>query len=397
MNKEEYKNIYQNEHSFWWYRILDDLVEYFVAIYGKKNPIKILDAGCGTGRVMSRLSKFGAVSGIDASPIAVEMCQSRGLSDVKIADLNQWSAENEFTIIVSLDVLYHKSVTDIDKIMHSFNKALCPGGILIMNLPAFKILRRAHDEIVGGDKRFRKREIKNILTGNGFQVHTISYRYVSLFIFILLRKLFGEVRKKPESDLARLSAPVNGSFYLLHRIENEIIKTGFSIPLGSSLFVVARKRSDNQKSPDNSQAYAQNNLFSKATTYIRSITILNQLLRYSIVGIFNTVFGLGVIYLLFNLFHFNYILSNIGGYSVGLINGFIWNKKWTFESRRTYFKEILPYLTVFGISYAANLIAVVFFVEALKIHPNIAQVLGIAAYSLTNFVVNKYWTFSKVR
>ena len=30
MNKEEYKNIFDNENSFWWYRILDDLVEYFV-------------------------------------------------------------------------------------------------------------------------------------------------------------------------------------------------------------------------------------------------------------------------------------------------------------------------------------------------------------------------------
>jgi putative flippase GtrA len=265
-----------------------------------------------------------------------------------------------------------------------------------MHLPAFEILRRAHDEIVGGKRRFRAKEIKDILAENGFQVHTLSYHYPLLFIFILLRKLFGTDRNKNNSDLAPISPLINGVLFLLHRIENEIIKTGFPIPFGSSLFVVAKKRVENQASLENSQAYAQSDIVSKTINYIKSITILNQLFKYSIVGIFNTVFGLGVIYLLFNLFHCNYILSNIGGYAVGLINGFIWNKKWTFGSRRHYFKEIIPYLSVFGISYAVNLIVVVFFVEALKVHPNIAQILGIAAYSMTNFMVNKYWTFAKV-
>ena len=223
-------------------------------LFDHQKPFRILDAGCGTGRVMNKLSKYGEVSGIDASPIAIEMCKSRGLNNVKIVDLNEWSAENEYNLITSLDVLYHQSFNNIDKIINSFNKALNSGGVLILNLPAFNILRREHDEVVGGNKRFRAKEIKNILIKNGFQIHTISYRHPLLFKFILLRKLFSTSKKKPNSDLAPLYPPINRLLFLLHRIENEIIKMGFSIPYGSSLFVVAKKNETNQNSANHYQA-----------------------------------------------------------------------------------------------------------------------------------------------
>ncbi|HEY4755975.1 MAG TPA: GtrA family protein [Ignavibacteriaceae bacterium] len=395
MNKEEYRNIFDNEYSHWWYRILDDLVEYFVSTYYSQKPLKILDAGCGTGRMMSKLLKYGEVYGIDASPIAIEMCQSRDLSNVKIADLNEWSAENEFNIIVSLDVLYHQSFNNIDKILNSFSKALHPDGILIMNLPAFNILRREHDEIVGGNKRFRVKEIKDILIKNGFQIHTSSYRHPLLFKYILLKKLFSISKEKSKSDLAPLYVPLNKLLFLINKFENIIIKMGFSIPYGSSLFVVAKKNEKGQNSHYHSQAYAQNNFLFKPKTYVKSKTILKQFFKYSIVGIFNTAIGLTVIYFFFNVLNFNYIIANIIGYACGLVNSFVWNKKWTFKSSQHYSKEIVPFLIVFGISYAANLLAVIISVEFIEIHPNIAQIIGIAAYSSTNFFINRYWTFSR--
>jgi len=395
MDKDEYKNIFDNENSFWWYRVLDDLVEYYVKASIPTKSLKILDAGCGTGRMMTVLSKYGTVFGIDASPISIEMCKSKGLTNVNIADLNNWSAENEFNFIVSLDVLYHQSFDSIDNIINSFNKALCSNGMLILNLPAFNILKRGHDNIVGGNKRFQLKEIKNILTKNGFHIYGKSYRHPILFVFILLRKLILTNKMKQKSDLAPLYPAVNQLLYLFHKIENEFIKMGFSMPFGSSLFIVAKKDGGVNNHLDNDQALNRNGFISKVKIYAESNTILNQLFRYSLVGILNTIIGLSVIYLLFNFFHFGYILSNIGGYAFGLVNSFIWNKKWTFKSSQHYSKEIIPFLIVFGISYSINLLVVVFSVELLGIHPNIAQLIGIAAYSLSNFLINKYWTFSK--
>ena len=137
------------------------------------------------------------------------------------------------------------------------------------------------------------------------------------------------------------------------------------------------------------------NFVMRIINYFRSKHFFRQLFKYSIVGIFNTAIGLSVIYFVFNVLNLNYVLANIIGYACGLVNSFIWNKKWTFKSSQHYSKEIIPFLVVFGISYTANLLTVILFVEFINIHPNIAQIIGIAAYSSTNFLINRYWTFSK--
>ena len=137
------------------------------------------------------------------------------------------------------------------------------------------------------------------------------------------------------------------------------------------------------------------NLVMRIINYFRSKRFFRQLFKFSIVGIFNTAIGLTVIYFFFNVLSFNYIVVNIIGYACGLVNSFVWNKNWTFKSSQHYSKEIVPFLIVFGISYATNLLAVIISVEFIKIHPNIAQILGIAAYSSTNFLINRYWTFSR--
>ena len=358
MHKEEYKNISENEYSHWWYMILDDLVEYYVKIYNHKNSINILDAGCGTGRMISKLSKYGKTFGLDASATAIDICRSKGLSNVKIADLNEWQSEQEFDVIISLDVLYHQSFSNIDKIVKAFHNGLTPNGILILNLPAFNSLKRHHDIVVGGNKRFRMNDFKSILIQNGFSIFTKSYRHPLLFKFILLKKLFYAKNKKITSDLEPIYKPLDRLLFLIHKIENEIIKMGFTIPYGSSLFIVAKKGEIVQNSSHYSQAYIKNDFVSKVKVYFKSKTFFNQLFRFSIVGVLNTILGLSVIYLLYNFFHVDYILSNIGGYLVGLINSFIWNKKWTFKSSKHFSKEIIPFLIVFGICYAVNLIIV---------------------------------------
>ena len=133
----------------------------------------------------------------------------------------------------------------------------------------------------------------------------------------------------------------------------------------------------------------------KIINLIISKNFFNQLFKYSVVGIFNTIIGLTVIYFCFNILSFNYIFANIIGYACGLVNSFIWNKKWTFKSTKHYSTEIIPFLTVFGVSYLTNLLAVIISVELIGIHPNISQILGIVAYSSTNFLINRYWTFSE--
>ena len=128
-----------------------------------------------------------------------------------------------------------------------------------------------------------------------------------------------------------------------------------------------------------------------------SKNIIQQFLKYSFVGIFNTIIGLGTILFLYNILNLSYIISNIIGYALGLISSFILNKRWTFASKNHYSKEILPFLSVFIISYIVNLLSVIVAVEVITVDPNIAQVIGTLTYTIINFLLNRRWTFSSAK
>lgn len=115
--------------------------------------------------------------------------------------------------------------------------------------------------------------------------------------------------------------------------------------------------------------------------------------RFALVGVLNGIIGLGTTYAAYNLLHINYRLSNVLGYTLGLINSFILNRKWTFQSRKDPKKEIVLFLLMFGVSYSLNLASVIASVEILHLDPNLAQLVGIFFYTSSNFFGNKLLTF----
>jgi putative flippase GtrA len=120
---------------------------------------------------------------------------------------------------------------------------------------------------------------------------------------------------------------------------------------------------------------------------------LQCFLRYCIVGISNTVVGLGTIFILFNVFKIDYVVSNIIGYGIAIINSFKWNKAWTFRSSKNIKNELLPFLIIFIISYLSNLFSVIISIESFNINPNLAQLMGITIFTIFNYSGNSIWTF----
>jgi len=157
MEKSEYTRMYTLESNFWWYRVLHELTEATIGKYKPKVPISLLDAGCGTGRMMEILQPYGKVYGIDYSPDAVSYARQRGLQNVELGDLNDVLLEDHaYDVVVSLDVLYHSAIKDDKAIIEKFYYSLKEEGLLIINLPAFEYLKRSHDVVVHTKKRYRK-------------------------------------------------------------------------------------------------------------------------------------------------------------------------------------------------------------------------------------------------
>src|SRR3989344_4196549 len=106
MEKQEYLNIFQNESSHFFYVGLHDLVINFLDDITKKS--RILDAGCGTGGLLSRLKSDGFLhaEGIDLFNEAVRLAMKKGVK-VRLASVEKLPyGKNLFDAVVCIDVLY---------------------------------------------------------------------------------------------------------------------------------------------------------------------------------------------------------------------------------------------------------------------------------------------------
>lgn len=250
VDKLLYEETFRAETRHWWFRALHELVEQILEDYTRaKNsePLKIFDAGCGTGGLMTRLKKFGDIEGIDFSDEAIQYCRDRGLARATLGDLNEWSCdENSFDVITSLDVLYHQAIPDDKAVLKKFFHALRGKGILILNLAAFEELRRGHDIAGQTARRYRVDALAKTLRETGFKVRLQSYR-LSYFFFPALIKAWLERRQAEKgrslpSDLNAVpSEPWNSVLFQINRLENKLIRKGLQLPFGISAFVVAQK------------------------------------------------------------------------------------------------------------------------------------------------------------
>jgi putative flippase GtrA len=124
---------------------------------------------------------------------------------------------------------------------------------------------------------------------------------------------------------------------------------------------------------------------------------LLQFAKFLAVGVVNTAVGLGSILLLINVARIQYLIANIIGYALGLTCSFFLNKFFTFRSALFRPAEIVKFLVVFGISYSLQLSIVTLSHEVLKIETNLSTLIGMAVYTMINFVLNKFVTFKKNR
>jgi predicted TPR repeat methyltransferase len=243
MDINEYANIYKNETTYWWYLVLHQLVDSVVRKKAVGKKLHILDAGCGTGRMMQILQKYGDVDGLDYSEEAIRFTKERGLAQTIRDDLNTWESQEKYDLIVSLDVLYHSGIKDDISVIRQFYKTLEAGGTLILNLAAFNILKRQHDAIVYTQRRYLKKILVKELENIGFKVERASYRMPHLFFIILLLKLIKGKKELSiaETDLNKIPRWLNQFLYFCGSLENKWLTIGGRFPVGSSLFIVAGK------------------------------------------------------------------------------------------------------------------------------------------------------------
>lgn len=249
-NRQEYQSMFDVEQKLWWYQILHGKVLYQIKKHFKNDKqIRILDAACGTGGLLSFLRDHGyqSLTGFDYSVHAIDFSRERNL-DVSFGDLKNvgvFRGEETFDVICCNDALYFLSDEEIVDAMRVFKKKLRPNGLLIINIHAFEAFSGTHDVAVGSSRRFVRADFVRYAQAAG--LHIIDNTYWPFFLSLpiwLVRKWQRYQMRSGKLDTAELKSDVTypGDFI------NGMLKTvtdmeGVFLPnalFGSSLFLVLK-------------------------------------------------------------------------------------------------------------------------------------------------------------
>src|SRR5580704_16511061 len=210
---------------------------------GHEGTRPLLDAGCGTGGLLARLrEQLPAVAaiGLDANETACTWAAQKSGRPVCAGSVNALPfADAALAAIVSVDVLCHRDV-DETKALAQFHRCLAAGGILILNLPAYRWLMSRHDAAVYNARRYTRKEVLALLRAAGFRPIFASYWNMLLFpLMVAARKLLPGAASR--SDVALQPAIVDVACRAATAIERGLLRTGIRLPFGGSVLAVAAK------------------------------------------------------------------------------------------------------------------------------------------------------------
>jgi len=238
MREDEYEAIWRLEDTHWWYRALRRLVLTFAARAAPGG--RALDAGCGTGGLLKALSPRFRVVGIDYSQLALSLARRKvGYGLIRASVENLPFGDGTFDVVTSMDVLYHMGVRDDVASLREMRRVLKPGGVLLINLPAFEFLRGPHDRVIATRHRYTRAEICGKLRAAGLAVERATYWNFLLFPPIAAVRMCRR-KREAESDLRKPSAVANVCLNVLLRAEAMMLKL-WDLPIGVSVFCVARR------------------------------------------------------------------------------------------------------------------------------------------------------------
>ncbi len=124
-----------------------------------------------------------------------------------------------------------------------------------------------------------------------------------------------------------------------------------------------------------------------------------QLVRFGIVGGGNT--GLDVLIYVgltrgVNWLGEHYLVAAVISFLISGVNGFIWNKHWTFKDKLKFTHgQLIRFYISAGVALSINQSLLWYFVSNELIHDVMAKVAAGVSAGGVNFLLQKFWTFPR--
>jgi ubiquinone/menaquinone biosynthesis C-methylase UbiE len=245
MKHEDFVDLYELEETYWWFVGMRDIVAAQLNGRLPESQRRILDAGCGTGIMLSWLERYSEtepVVGLDYTRDALTFCKERGhrlLAQGSVTDLP--FADESFDMATCFDVLQQLPDGVDEKAMSELRRVLKPDGLLYIRVAAYQWLLSGHDRALGTLRRYTLPEFVEKLTGVGFEVEQKTYANTLLFPVVMTKRLLkdtGSDVKPLPSWLRWLNAPMTQCL----RLEAQWLAGGARrLPFGLSIIAIARR------------------------------------------------------------------------------------------------------------------------------------------------------------
>ena len=121
--------------------------------------------------------------------------------------------------------------------------------------------------------------------------------------------------------------------------------------------------------------------------------VVKQFLKFCLIGIEITVLSYLIFIILYYFLQVNYMISTGVGFVAGVLLGFLFNKLYTFQSKRKNLVTIPEYFLVYTSTLFFTLSFVGFLVEFLNIKPLLSYLLTQPFIILINFLGLKIIVF----
>jgi SAM-dependent methyltransferase len=244
-----YRQTARVEQTHWWFVHRRRLVAALLDERDGTGRGRALDIGCGSGGNLDWLRRTGRFAvGLDRSPLALQLARAAFPDAVFVRagaqELERCFRPASFSLVTVFNVLYHRWIPSEKDVLVAARRVLEPGGLILLTEPAFAFLRRRHDDVDLGARRYTRRGIVRLVEEAGFTVVRSSYFNGVAFLPALATAALERLRPgsgaEETGEIAVPPRAINALLLALCGIERGFIRRCGSLPLGVGVLVLAR-------------------------------------------------------------------------------------------------------------------------------------------------------------
>ena len=162
------EDLWRMEDRHFWHRARSRWIVWALGAHGAAPGARVLDVGCGSGRVALSLHSAGyQVTGIDTAEVLVrkahERCPQATFVAGSVAALP--AERGPFDVVMFLDVLEHLEAPCA--LVATALRRARPGALVVATVPGLRALHSAIDDVSGHKMRYEPGELRTLLRSAG--------------------------------------------------------------------------------------------------------------------------------------------------------------------------------------------------------------------------------------